>query len=436
MQVSVEAGEGLERRMKIDLPFEQLAEEVEKRLQKFARSARLPGFRPGKVPLKVLRQRYSEQLHQEVLSDMVQSSFMEALSQESIQPAGMPRIEPDFDLNDERASFTAIFEVMPEFELAPIAERVVKRPVSEVADADLDAMIERLRDQRKTWTPVERACRSADQVVISFVGTVDGETFDGGSSERLTLELGAGRMIAGFEDGLIGAASGETRTLDLTFPDPYKATHLAGKPVRFEVTVDSVSEPTVPELDETLAKSFGVESGDVEHFKSDVRKNMERELKERIKARTKEHVMDLLLEANSIDVPNALVENEIQAMTEQMRQALGGAQMQLPPELFADAARRRVALGLILGLFVKENAIEVDATRVREMIEQMASTYDEPQAVIDYYYADRSRLSQFETMALEDQVVALVLERVTVEDEQIAFEDIAGPDASGEQIAA
>lgn len=434
MQVSVEAGEGLERRMKIDLPFEQLSDEVEKRLQKFARSARLPGFRQGKVPMKLLRQRYSEQLHQEALSDMVQSSFTDALAQQSLQPVGMPQIEPDINLEEARASFTATFEVMPEFELAPITDRVVKRPVGEVVDADLDAMIERLRTQRKTWSPVERACQSGDQVTVSFVGTVDGEAFEGGSAEDLVLELGAGRMIPGFEDGLIGAAVGETRTLDLTFPDPYKATHLAGKPVRFEITLNALSEPCLPELDEALVKEFGVESGDVERFKSDVRANMERELKDRLEARTKERVMDLLLEANSIDVPRALVEQEIQAMTEQMHQALGGAQMQLPPALFTDAARRRVALALILARFVKDNALEVDADRVRETVEKMAATYEDPQAVIDYYYADPSRQSQVENMVLEGQVVALILDQVVVEDEQVSFEEMANPDSTGGQF--
>lgn len=432
MQVSVEAGEGLERRMKIDLPFEQVSEEVEKRLQKYARSARLPGFRPGKVPMKVLRKRYGEQLHHEVLADMVQSSFMDALNQESLQPAGMPHIEPDFDLQEQRVGFTATFEVMPEFELGPVADKVVKRPVAEVADADLDAMVQRLREQRKTWSPVERAAEKGDQLTISFTGTVDGEAFEGGSSSGVKLELGAGRMIPGFEDGLVGAAPGESRTLDLTFPDPYQAQHLAGKPVRFEVTVDAVDEPALPEVDADFVKGFGVEDGDIERFKSDVRANMERELKERIQARTKERVMDVLLEANEIAVPDALVQQEIKAMGEQMRQAMGGSQMQLPSELFADAARRRVALGLILGKVVKDNDIKADEGRVRAMVEEMAATYEQPQAVIDYYYGDRSRLSQVETSVLEEQVVELILEQVRVEDEPLSFDELTRPESSAD----
>ncbi|MBK1722302.1 trigger factor [Thiocystis violacea] len=431
MQVSVEAGEGLERRLKVDLPFEQLAEEVEKRLQKYARSARLPGFRPGKVPMKVLRQRYGEQLHHEVLADMVQSSLVEAFETESLHPVGMPRIEPDFDLQEQRVGFTAIFEVMPEFELASLSGQVVKRPVSEVTDADLSAMIERLREQRKTWVEVERSCQAGDQVTVSFVGKLDGEAFEGGSSTGFKVELGSGRMIPGFEDGLAGASAGETRTLDLTFPDDYKSEQLAGKPVRFEITVDAVAEARVPDVDGDFIKAFGVEDGDIERFQSDVRANMERELKERLKARTKEQVMNVLFEVNTFDVPAAIVEQETKAMIEQMQQALGGGSMQLPPQLFAEAARRRVALGLIMGKMVKENGIEVDANRVREMVEQMAATYEEPQTVIDYYYGDTSRLSQVETLVLEDQVIELVLERVTIEDEPLSFHELTQGETAG-----
>ncbi len=279
MQVSVETGEGLERRIRIDLPFEQVDSEIEKRLQQLARKIRLPGFRPGKVPMKVLRQRYAEHVQQEVFGDLVQSSLTDAMSREPFRPAGMPRIEPDIDLAEKRVGFTAIFEVMPEFELAALSEQVVKRPVSTVTDADLDAMIEQLRQQNKTWEAVERPCQTGDQLTVSFTGTVDGEAFEGGSTSGLKLELGAGRMIPGFEDGLIGASTGEQRTLDLTFPEPYQAAHLAGKPVRFEVTVDAVAEPKVPEIEDEFLQRFGVEDGDVERFKTEVRRNMERELK-------------------------------------------------------------------------------------------------------------------------------------------------------------
>ena len=421
MQVSVEAGEGLERRMKIDLPFEEVATEVEKRLQQLARRARLPGFRPGKVPMKVLRQRYSEQLHQEVFGDMVQSSLTQAFTQHDLRPAGMPRIEPDLDIAAGRMGYTAVFEVMPEFELASLDGKSVKRPVSELADSDLDDMLRRLCEQRKRWEPVGRPAQKGDQLTISFVGKVDGDAFEGGSANGFTIELGSERLIPGFEDGLIGASVGEQRALDLTFPDPYQAEHLAGKAVRFEVTVEAVAEPRVPEIDAEFVKGFGVEDGDVERFKADVRRNMERELKERLAARTKERVMDLLFEANPIELPAALVQGEMRSMAEQMRQALGGGEMRLPAEMFESGARRRVALGLIVGKIIADNKLAVSAERVRETIDRMASTYEHPQDVIDYYYADRDRLGSVEALVLEDQVVDLILGQVSVEDESVTF---------------
>jgi trigger factor len=430
MQVSVEAGEGLERRMRIDLPFEQLSQEVDKRLQKFARSARLPGFRPGKVPVNVLRKRYGEHLFHEVLADMVQSSFSQALDQESLRPAGMPRIEPDFDLEQERVGFTAIFEVMPELELAPIAGQTLKRPVSEVTDGDFDAMIDRLLEQRKTWEPVTRACQEGDQVTISFVGTLEGAAFEGGSSRDVKLELGSGRMIPGFEAGLVGASAGDARTLELAFPEGYRAAHLAGKPVRFEIEVAAVAEPRVPELDAELVKTFGVEDGDIQRFKSDVRSNMERELRDRLKARTKERVSDLLVRLNDVYVPVALIDDEIDAMRKQMQQMLGGAKMELPREFFAEGARRRVLLSLIFSKTIKDHGLKADPEQVRQAIEQMASTYESPQEFIDYQYAERGRLAQFEAMILEDQVVDLVLGQAQLEDEPMSFEQLTQSDPS------
>lgn len=421
MQVSVEAGEGLERRMRVDLPFDEVGAEVEKRLQQLARRAKLPGFRPGKVPMKVLRQRYNAELHQEVFGDMVQKTLYKAFEQESLMPAGMPHIEPDLDIAAGRMAYTAIFEVMPEITLASVSDKVIKRPVSELADTDLDDMIQRLREQRKTWEAVERPAQIGDQLIIGFVGTIEGEPFEGGTTDGFKLEMGSGRLIPGFEDGLIGATVGETRTLDLTFPEGYQAEHLAGKPVRFEVTVESITEPRLPEVDAEFVKDFGVEDGDIERFKADVRRNMERELKERLTARTKERVMDMLYEANPVELPKALVESEARTLAEQMRQALGGGQMQLPPGMFESGAKRRVALGLILGQIIRDNDIKADPERVRETVERMAASYEHPQEVIDYYYADAERLSSVRALVLEEQVVELMLEQAQVEDEPLTF---------------
>jgi trigger factor len=424
MQVSVESGEGLERKMRIDLPFEQIQGEVDKRLQSLARSARLPGFRPGKVPMKLLRQRYGEQVQQEVFGELVQSSFSEAVATESLRPAGMPRIEPDIDRDAQRFAYTAIFEVLPQIEPGDLSGKQVKRPMAEVADTDLEAMLERLRAQRKTWEPVERPAERGDRLTVAYVGTIDGDPFPGGASDESQIEIGAGRMIPGFEDGLVGAVTGETRTIDVTFPEGYQAEHLAGKPARFEVTIKAVNAPVLPEIDSEFARAFGIDDGDVTRLRADVRTNMERELKERLKARTKERVMDLLIETNPVDIPSALVAEEVRALKEQMREKLGGGQMELPDNLFEESARRRVVLGLIIAELVKRQGIAADPARVRETVQEMASTYEDPQEVVDYYYADRRRLASVESLVLEDQVVDWVLSQVTVEDEPTTFAQI------------
>lgn len=431
MQVSMETGEGLERRMKIDLPFERIAGEVDKRLQELARSARLPGFRPGKVPLKLLRQRYGDQVQREVFGEVAQSSFTEAVSSQALRLAGTPQFEPDIDPASKRFGFTAVFEVLPEVELAPLDGQVLKRPVAEVADADLEAMIERLRTQRKTWEPVARPAQTGDRVTLSFVGTLDGDPFPGGTATGAHIELGASSMIPGFEDGLMGAAAGETRSLDLVFPESYHAAHLAGRPVRFEVTVDQVAEPKLPELDEDFARSFGVTDGDLDRFRSDVRANMERELKQRLAARTKERAMDILMAAHTLQVPAVLVAQEVRSLKEQMHQNLGGGRMELPDALFQDGARRRVALGLIVAEVVKRHGIKPDPARVRAAVEEMASTYENPNEVIDYYYADRKRLAPVESLVMEEHVVEWVLGQAAVEDEETTFAHLTDPSAAG-----
>jgi trigger factor len=421
MQVSVETGEGLERRMKIDLPFEEVEAEVEKRLQKLGRSARLPGFRPGKVPLQVLRKRYGAAVHQEVFGELVESSFSEALMQESLRPAGMPRIEPEIDPVEQRFGFTAIFEVMPQLEVAPLAGRVVKSPVAEIKDEDLENMIQHLRRQRATWAAAERPAEQGDRLTISFTGTVDGEPFEGGSASDVQIELGSARMIQGFEEGLIGASAGDHVSLDLVFPDPYQAEHLAGKAVHFDVTVDAVEESVLPEVDAAFVEAFGIDDGDIARFREDVRKNMEREMRQRLDSRRKESVMNLLLSAHDVELPEVLVQTEIRAMSEQMRETLGSKDLSLPEGLFDEAARRRVSLGLIIGEIVKRQGLKADPQRVRAAVEDSASTYDYPEAVIEYFYADPKRLVSIESLVLEEQVVAWVLEQVEVEEEVLTF---------------
>jgi trigger factor len=431
MQVLVESGEGLERRMTVGLEPERVEGEVDKRLREFARTARLPGFRPGKVPVKILRQRFGGQVRSEVFGELMQSSFVEAVGQENLRPAGAPSIDPVIDQADKRYSYTATFEVLPTFELGTLQGKVLKRPVSEVQDADVDALIQRLREQRKTFDEVNRPAENGDRLTISFKGTIDGEEFEGGSGENTPLELGSGRMIAGFESGMVGATAGDERVLDLSFPDDYHADHLKGKPVSFEVTVHSVAAPRLPDIDEEFAKGFGIADGDLDAFRKDVRSNMERELKQRVEAQIKKQAMDLLLEANKIELPRVLVAEEIRALKEQMRKNIGGTgTLELPDGTFEDEARRRVALGLVIAEVVKANGIEVDRGRVRGAVEDMASTYEDPQEVVDFYYSSKDHLASVESLTLENQVVDWLMTQVTVEDEPKTFEELTNPSAA------
>lgn len=433
MQVSVETGEGLERRMRIELPVEQVRGEVEKRLQKLVRTVKLPGFRPGKVPVTLLRQRFGAHVEQEVLGELVQSTFGAAVAEHALHLAGAPHIVPEVDPAGQHYGFVATFEVMPEVEIASLAGQVVKRPVAEITDADLETVIERLREQHKTWVPVERPAQAGDRVTVSFVGTREGVPFEGGAATSILVEIGSGRMIPGFEDGLVGAGAGETRALDLSFPAAYHRADLSGQAVRFEVSIEAVAEPVLPVLDAEFISAFGVPDGDLERFRTEVRANMERELKQRISARTKEAVMDVLVGSHQLAIPAVLLAEEVQALKGQMQQSIGAASaVDLPDALFVEQARRRVALGLIIGEIIKRHAIKAEPARIRAAIETLASTYEDPQEVIDYYYADRKRLAPVESMVMEERVVEWVLEQVSVADEQMSFTQLTDPASVGQ----
>jgi trigger factor len=424
MQVSVESGEGLERRMTVGLPADSIGAEVDKRLQQLARTVRIRGFRPGKVPVKVLRQRYGGQLQQAVFGDLVKSSFAEAVDQEHLRPAGAPRIEPHINEAEGHYGYTAVFEVLPQVELGTLRGETIKQPVAEVTESDVDAMIERLRLQRRSWAPVERPAQEGDRLSIGYRGTADGEEFPGGKGEDVYVELGAGRMIPGFETGLIGVHAGEERQLDLTFPEDYRSEELKGKSVRFDVQVGAVEEPVLPEVDEEFARAFGIQDGDRARFRQDVRENMERELRQRIKSRIKEQAMNVLLAKNPIDLPTALVGQEIRVLKEEPRQGGSGAIFELPDGLLVQLARRRVALRLVVGEVVRVNGIKVDPERVRAAVEDLAATYEDPREVVDFYYKDREHLASVESLALEDQVVDWVLSQVAVEDEPASFQQL------------
>ena len=425
MQVTVETGEGLAREMRVELPPEEIEREVDKRLRDVARQARLPGFRPGKVPMRVLRQRFGDSVRGEVFGEQVQASFAEAVTEQALRPAGMPEIEADIDKTAGRYAYVAKFEVLPQVELVGLAGREIKRPVAEVTDADVDAMVERLREQNKTWSAVERPAANGDRLTISYDGTIDGEGFRGSSAQDSRLELGAGRMLPDFEDQLLGASAGDERLVDMTFPDDYPNKDIAGKEARFKVEVKEVAEPVLPAVDADFIKGFGIDDGDMERFRADIRANMQRELKQRIDAKVKQQVMDALVDVNPIDLPAVLVAEETKALKNQTRQAAGGGSFALPDELFADSARRRVALGLIIAEAVKRHDLSPDPVRVRAAVDAMASTYETPQAVVDYYYGDHDSLKSVERLVLEDMVVERLLEEADVRDEPTSFSALA-----------
>lgn len=434
MQVSVESTEGLERRMTVELPADKVNEALEKRLKELARTVKLDGFRPGKVPLSVVRKRFSGQVRQEVFGDLVQSSYFQALSDEKLRPAGEPSIEPLETAPDGGMGYVAIFEVMPEVMLQDISGKLIKLPQVTVTDSDLEAMLDKLRKQRTTWNKVDREGRDGDQLTIDFKGYIDGEAFDGGSAEGVPLVLGSASMIPGFEEGLVGAKAGESRSVDVQFPETYQAQKLAGKAARFDVTVHQVSEPILPVIDEEFAKGFGVNDGGLEGLYREIRANMERELSDKVQSLVKEQAMDVLLEANSVVVPKALIRREAEALLRQTKENLTQrrqkSNVDLPITLFEEQAQRRVSLGLIIGEVIKQGKIELDQERVRKKVEQIAQSYEDPQEVVNYYYANREQLSGIENVVLEDQVVDWVMEQVQVETNPQGFDELMNPENS------
>ncbi|KPY14608.1 Trigger factor [Pseudomonas savastanoi pv. glycinea] len=429
MQVSVENTSALERRMTIGVPAERIETEVNKRLQQTARKAKIPGFRPGKVPMSVIRQRYEDGARQEALGDLIQATFYEAVVEQKLNPAGAPAVEPKSFEKGKDLEYVATFEVFPEFTVAGFDTIAVERLSADVVDSDLDNMLEVLRKQNVRFEVADRAAQNEDQLNIDFVGKVDGEVFAGGSATATQLVLGSGRMIPGFEDGLVGAKAGEERVLNVTFPEDYQNLELAGKAAEFTVTVNTVSEPKLPELNEEFFKQFGIKETGIEGFRTEVRKNMERELRQAIKSKVKNQVMDGLLAANPIEVPKALLENEVNRLRVQAVQQFGGniKPDQLPAELFEEQAKRRVELGLIVAEVVKQFDLKPDDARVREMIQEMASAYQEPEQVVAWYYKNEQQMNEVRSVVLEEQVVDTVLQKASVTDKSVSYEEAVKP---------
>ena len=435
MQVSVETTSGLERRLTVGVPAEKLESAVESRLRDAQKNLRIDGFRPGKVPMREIKRRFGQAVRNEALGEIMRDSFIQAVEDQKIQPAGMPSFEPQTNEPGKDLEFIATFEVYPEIELAGLDSISVEKPSAEVTEADVDTMIDNLRKQRASWEETDAPAASGDQVNIDYKGTRDGEAFEGGSAEGQNLVLGSGSMIPGFEEGIEGLKAGDEKTLALTFPEDYQAEELKGQAVEFAIKVNKVEKQKLPEIDDEFMAAFGVKEGGMDAFRAEVRKNMERELGNAVRGKLKEQVMDGLVKAHEFDVPAALVSNEIQRMREQMLQQFGGGQQfdpsLLPDDLFKEQAERSVRLGLIVREILEKNEMKADADKVRERIEEVASQYEQPQEVVNYFYSNQQQLQQVEGAVLEDQVVEMVLDAATVTEKTVSYEEAVRPAGQG-----
>lgn len=425
MQVSVEATSALERRMEVQVPAAHVEKAVQDRLLSMSRTVRLKGFRPGKVPVKVVKQQFGDQVRQEVLDDLMRRSFAEAVDQQKLAPASAPKIEP-LSLAEGDMKYRAVFEVYPEIELKGLDGLAISKPVAEVVAADVDAMIDNLRKQRPNFVPAEREARDTDRVTVDFVGTLDGVEFDGGKAQNVPIVIGSGRMLPDFEAGLVGARSGETKTISVAFPDNYQAQNLAGKTASFAITVHKVEEQQLPEIDEAFCKSYGVETGGIEQLRKEVEENMRQELGNTVRTRLKRQVFDGLLAANPIDVPPSLVEEQVRSMQIDVGRRMGARDVsQLPPaEQFQDAAKQRVALGLLIREVVQFAKLEVDRTKVQERLAELVQQYPDPEQVVKAYRENAQLRGQLESAALEDQVADWLLARANITEQQASYKDV------------
>jgi trigger factor len=418
MQVTVENTGGLERRMTVQVPAERIDQEVTSRLQSMKSSIRLDGFRPGKVPLQVVENKYGAQVRQEVIEQVINSTLHEALTQENIRPAGEPSIAPQEANPGEELEFVATFEVFPEIDGAIKYGFSITRPAVEIGAADIESMLEKLRKQRATSSVVDRKAQTGDQVVIDFEGTVGGNPFTGNKGEQVPVVLGSNSMIPGFEDQLAGLTAGEEATISITFPEDYPAGEVAGKAAEFRVKVHSVSEMVLPELDDEFARAFGMEDKGIEGLRAEVTSNMQRELKSIISSNLKDQLFTGLLENNPVEVPRNLVDSELaQLQSQQEYQGIDTAQLEA-------SAERRVKLGVLVSEVVKQNQLQVDPDRVREAIETIAASYEKPEEVIQYYYGSQEVLANVQSAVMEDQVVDWVLENagLEIQDDQTTFD--------------
>ena len=422
----------LERRLDLLVAIEALEKDIDQRLKRIGKNVKMPGFRPGKVPANIVKQQYGEQAHYDALNEALEHAFGEAAKTQEMRVAGNPKIEPKTTESKTHLEFSAVFEVYPEVKLGDLSGVEIERAVLEVGAAEIDSTMTVLRKQRVRYEPVDRAAAKEDRVTIDFLGKKDGEPFAGGQANDYPFVLGAGSMLADFENAIYGLKAGESKTFEMTFPADYLSKEIAGQTVSFEITVKEVREPILPEIDADFAKELGVEDGDVEKMRAEIETNLKREVSKRLQSKVKDQVMEALLKTNPIDIPNALLEMEIQRLMQSARQDMeqrGGAKMKDFPmqrEWFVDQAKRRVSLGLILSEIVKVNKLQAQPDQIKKIVEESAQSYEHPEEVIRWYYAQPQRLQEVEGVAIEDNVVAWALSASKVVEKPIAFDELMG----------
>ena len=432
---SVETLGALERRLNASIPQQQILGEVAVRIKRMGRTAKVPGFRPGKVPYKILEQQFGTQAHQEVLGDELHRSFAEAAQANNLKVAGYPNFEiTSKDFNSPQIEYSATFEVYPDVVIGDVSAASIERITFTLSDADIDSTIETLRKQRAVFVPADCAAKDEDQVRIDFSGKLDGVVFDGGEAKDFTLVLGVGRMLPEFEKAIVGMKAGETKSFDMTFPEDYHGKDVAGKKVTFTIVMHSVEAPRLPELDAEFVKGLGVTDGDVAKLKAEIRNNLKIEAERRIKVRNKDSAMDALLNVAQLEAPKALVESESQRIMQQTMQDMQGRGMnipkgmQLPANLFAERAVKRVKLGLILEALVKQNNLQATPEQIKALIAEHAQSYENPEEIVRWYAADAARLRDVENLALEDNVVNWLMSRAKVTDKPVEFNELMGND--------
>jgi len=425
MQVTVESTGKLERRMRVELPAERIEQEVNTRLKSVGRTAKLKGFRPGKVPPKIVRQRYGKQIRQEVVTELMQKSYTDAVMQENLTPAGGPQIEPQVSEDDKSFAYVATFEIMPDVELKDLDKLKIEQPDITIGDSDMDDMILKLRQQKATWETVERASADGDRVVVDFTGTLKGEEFDGGKGTEVPIVLGQGQMLPDFEKALFGIKAGDEKSFKVKFPKDYHAEDLAGKKVDFAINTHRVEEQILPEVDDSFADAFEVKEGGIKQFMKDVRENMERESEAKMKSDVREQAMNALIEANPIDIPQTLKQQEMYSLQREAMQRMGiEDDGQAPPiENFEEMAEKRVRLSLLVTQLISDQKLTVDESKVRERVEEMCASYENAEDMVDMYMANPQIVQQIQPMVLEQQAVDWLLENGKTTTKKVAFSE-------------